>query len=206
MYLYFSSNNKVFNNTLTSNGNNGVLLMGFTDMINLTESTILNNYDGIWIEDCSGISITGNTVNSNKERGIGLVNSANTILQRNGVSNNLIGLYSENSNSTINTNTVCDNTNLDFNSSAWLSSTGDNNTCSNPDGWNDTIRTGCTFKCPEKPFNCDLNNGGIYVKDYNDLMSDYNCFLGVERNCNLIHMQDWNLMKQEYDCFTGNYN
>ena len=52
---------------------------------------------------------------------------------------------------------------------------------------------------------CDLNRDGIYLKDWSDLMSAYNCFLAVERNCNTINMQGWNLMKQEYSCFNGNY-
>ena len=53
---------------------------------------------------------------------------------------------------------------------------------------------------------CDLNHDGLITHDYNDLMSAYKCFIGVERNCNSINVQDWNLMKSEYNCFTGNFN
>ena len=48
---------------------------------------------------------------------------------------------------------------------------------------------------------CDLNNNGIIVKDYNDLMNAYKCFLGINKNCNKIKLQDWNLIKREYQCF-----
>ena len=51
---------------------------------------------------------------------------------------------------------------------------------------------------------CDLNNDGIIIHDYNDLMNAYKCFLGIE-NCNNYY-QNWNLMKQEYECFVGNFN
>jgi len=52
---------------------------------------------------------------------------------------------------------------------------------------------------------CDLNYDGIHVRDYNDLMTAYKCFLGIGNNCS-NNYQNWNSMKQEYDCFTGNYN
>ena len=66
----------------------------------------------------------------------------------NKLSNNNIGVYSQNSNSTaINSNIVCGNAILDFNFSDWLSSYGNSNICDNPDGWNDTGITGCTYSC-----------------------------------------------------------
>jgi len=45
---------------------------------------------------------------------------------------------------------------------------------------------------------CDLNRDGIVIKDYNDLMKSYKCFLGVEKNCG-INYQNWNSMKKEYN-------
>ena len=52
-------------------------------------------------------------------------------------------------------------------------------------------------------FNCDLNNDEITIHDYNDLMTAYKCFLGINKNCN-INYQDWTLLKQEYNCFINN--
>ena len=51
---------------------------------------------------------------------------------------------------------------------------------------------------------CDLNQDGILIHDWEDLMVAYKCFLGVNKNCGKIDYQYWNLMKQEYGCFTGN--
>ena len=53
---------------------------------------------------------------------------------------------------------------------------------------------------------CDLNNDGIIIRDYRELMDAYKCFLGVKKNCrdlngNGITFKDWNEMKHEYECF-----
>jgi len=53
------------------------------------------------------------------------------------------------------------------------------------------------------PLFCDLNHDGIHVRDYNDLMTAYKCFLGIENNCNIIKYQEWNLIKKEYQCFVN---
>ncbi|ODS39202.1 hypothetical protein BEH94_03255 [Candidatus Altiarchaeales archaeon WOR_SM1_SCG] len=55
---------------------------------------------------------------------------------------------------------------------------------------------------------CDLNNDGIIIKDYRELMDAYKCFLRVKKNCrdlngNGITFKDWNEMKHEYECFIG---
>ena len=47
----------------------------------------------------------------------------------------------------------------------------------------------------------DLNNDGIITKDWNDLMTAYKCFLGIEKNCNKINYHNWSDMKREYECF-----
>ena len=52
--------------------------------------------------------------------------------------------------------------------------------------------------------NCDSNLDGIAIHDYNDLMSAYRCFLGIEKNCK-INYQDWANMKREYGCFSGKF-
>ena len=112
--------------------------------------------------------------------GIYLNSSSSNDLLENEISNNTVGIYSENSNSTINSNIVCGNIELDFDSINWLSSTGDNNTCENPGIWNDDGTIGCTNYCFFSP--CDLNHDGIYVNDWNDLMTAYKCFLGIKKD------------------------
>jgi len=81
-------------------------------------------------------------------------------LEGNIISNNSIGVYSLDSNSTINSNIVCNNTNLDFNSMNWLSSSGDNNTCDKPDGWKDRSKIGCTFSYSSHCNPYDLDGSG----------------------------------------------
>ena len=49
---------------------------------------------------------------------------------------------------------------------------------------------------------CDLNQDGIIIHDYNDLLTAHKCFLGINKNCNKINFRDWNSMKEEYKCFT----
>jgi len=50
---------------------------------------------------------------------------------------------------------------------------------------------------------CDFNQDNLILKDYNDLMTAYKCFLGVEKNCRKISYRSWIVMKREYDCFIG---
>ena len=54
---------------------------------------------------------------------------------------------------------------------------------------------------------CDLNNDGIIIKDHNDLMTAYKCFLGMSNNCKWwMTPKNWSLMKKEYQCFIKNNN
>ncbi len=123
-----------------------------------------NNY-GIYILFGLGSNfnkILNNKILGNNKRGITLSNcdtfgycleeNSNNTVENNEILNNKIGIFSNNSNSTINCNNVCGNTQLDFNSSAWLSSSGDNNTCSSSkvNGWRDDGRTGTGNGCKDE--------------------------------------------------------
>ncbi|MFN3527674.1 MAG: nitrous oxide reductase family maturation protein NosD [Candidatus Altarchaeaceae archaeon] len=90
--------------------------------------------------------------------GIYLDSSSNNTLTGNNATLNKIGIFSQKSNSIINSNFVCGNINYDFYSSNWLSSYGDNNTCGNPDGWNDKGTKGCTYSCNCTQYDLDGNN------------------------------------------------
>ena len=110
--------------------------------------------------------IANNTINSN-DYGIHLDHSSNNTLRGNEISNNSIGIYSIESNSTINSNIVCRNTELDFNSSGWQESSGDDNVCGTGN-WNDTGKTGCTLTC--KQYLCDFNNSTLKIENYLSLL------------------------------------
>jgi len=53
-------------------------------------------------------------------------------------------------------------------------------------------------------YSYDLNNDGVVIQDYNDLMGVYRCFLGINKNCGKIDYQNWIVVKREYECFIGN--
>jgi len=158
-----------------NNGNFGIYASGVNNLT-IINFKIYNFSAGIHLQDSNLVNITSNKL-----------------------FNNSIGIFSENSSLMINSNTVCGNTNLDFNSSDWLSSSGDNNTCDAPGDWNDTNKQGCTHRCNP----CDLNRDGITINDYNDLMLAHKCHLGINQNCN-NNYQDWDNLKKEYQCFTNN--
>jgi len=211
IYLGSALNNTFTNNTAKSNNGSGIVLGASSNNTLINNTANSNSWSGIYLIDNSNFNNISNNKISNNTQGITMTNcnpwgcygeNINNTLQGNEISNNNIGIYSQNSSSIINSNTVCGNVILDFNSSNWLSSSGDNNTCDKPEGWNDDGINGCWYTCSGFSRICDLNQNGIIIQDYNDLMSAYKCFLGIE-NCNKINYQNWNLMKQEYECFTN---
>jgi parallel beta-helix repeat protein len=127
--------------------------------------------------DGAGHSITGNSTGNGIDvtginnvtikdikiydfiHGIYLEESSNNNLIDSIFTLNKVGIYSYSSNSAINSNYVCNNTDLDFNSPDWLSSSGDNNTCDKPDGWNDDGASGCTYSCGVHPMGFDTGAG-----------------------------------------------
>jgi len=143
IHLSGSSNNILGNNTANLN-DYGIYLWRNSNFNNISNNKILNNTWGITISDCS---IPGYLDHWGRWRIWCPVGNVNNTLEGNVISDNNIGIYSKNSSSIVNSNTVCGNSHLDFNSSNWLNSSGTNNTCNNPDGWNDTGKTGCTHKC-----------------------------------------------------------
>jgi hypothetical protein len=132
-----ANNNTIINSTISSN-DYGIYIIAFSNGNTIVDNNILdNNQAGVVISDCEsgGYCPGGNT---------------NNTLQGNLIVNNSIGIYSNGSTSIINSNVVCGNTNQDFYSSDWQSSSGDNNTCDNADGWNDNGTTGCSKQCTIK--------------------------------------------------------
>jgi len=160
--LSTSSNNTIFGNDFSSNNYNGMCILHYSDFNMIINNTVNNNLHGIYLYEQSNFNQILDNEISNNDVGIttsncswtgvncGGGNKDNTI-RGNKISNNTIGIYSQNSSSTINSNYVCGNTYSDFHpsSSDWQSSSGDNNTCTNANGWNDTISAGrgCRYSC-----------------------------------------------------------
>ncbi|PKP59448.1 hypothetical protein CVT91_06680 [Candidatus Atribacteria bacterium HGW-Atribacteria-1] len=193
IYLKSSSNNTIINNTITKNTS---LSFGVFDGIYLTSSsnnTLINNHItsaeyGIYTHDNSNFNMIKNNILTNNKAGIAVSNcfpggddiylclfsgNLNNTIKNNEILNNDVGIYSQNSTSIINGNIVCGNTNLDFNSPDWLLSFGDNNTCSNPDGWNDNNKQGCTYTCGTTTINCTCAS----CDECKTRMNDPNCTL-----------------------------
>ncbi len=191
IYLRSSSNNTIINNTITKNTS---LSFGSFNGIYLTSSsnnTIMNNHIisikyGIYTYDNSNFNMIKNNILNNNKVGITSSNcfpdgddiysclssgNLNNTIKNNEILNNAVGIYSQNSTSIINGNIVCGNTNLDFNSSDWLSSYGDNNNCSNPGKWNDDNKQGCTYTCSTTAINCAC----VSCDECEAKMNDLNC-------------------------------
>jgi len=210
--LEYSGNSRIINNSLSLNTVRGIFL--YNSSGNTFENNTVNNNGniGIYVLDNSNFNnISGNKVSGNNDAGIlievmcfqgpfsGCSENTNNTLYGNEISNNGVGIQSENSNSIINSNYVCWNGITDFGSSGWYESSGSSNTCDKPGDWNDYGKEGCGFYCYYHP--CDLNHDGIYISDRNDLMRAYKCFLGLEKSCTGVDEQDWSSMKREYQCF-----
>jgi len=150
------ANNVITGNTIANNGINlsvgtfgdGITLGG-VDFTTVTNNLIINNVhsginmfgNGITFSS-DGNTVSGNTILNNNRAGVGQVA---------GISVGGIGITSSNMES-VSSNTVCYNTNLDFNLQNSALNTGNLNTCNSPDGWDDgVIPPGCTFFCLPQP-------------------------------------------------------
>ncbi|GEM_PF-3642847 len=195
--LEISFNNTIFNNTMTQN-TEGILAVRSSSNNNIINNTINSNGYGIYLCDNSSYNnISGNKILNNYESGVNIYNCTSNNLIKNKISSNKIGIYSQDSVSIINSNIVC-NKNSDFNSSDWLSSSGDNNTCDLSNGWNDINNTGCSVSCQIYCFDYDGDgyNGvttdcprGQDCNDYNPLINpnatESPCN-GIDENCDGI--------------------
>lgn len=132
-----SVNNTINGNTANSNRRAGIYLYGDSNSNNLSNNSLSNNRNGIYLGTCICPSCSHYCPGGNN----------NTRISDNEIVTNEIGIFSNQSSSTIESNVICNNVVSDFYSSDWLLSEGDNNTCGSPDGWADEGATGCTFSC-----------------------------------------------------------
>ncbi|MEM5798709.1 MAG: NosD domain-containing protein, partial [Candidatus Aenigmatarchaeota archaeon] len=146
IYLHEKQNNTIKNCVITD-FRDGIFLNQSSGN-NVTNNNFSSNYIGIRLLYSTNNILVNNTANLN-EYGIFLASSLDNDVRDNiANSNSWDGIYSYNSTSTINNNIVCGNDYYDFYAfDDWQSSSGDNNVCDKPDGWNDEGTIGCTYSC-----------------------------------------------------------
>ena len=144
-----SSNNRIEGDNASSNRQAGIYIYGNSSSNNFSNNKINNNLYGIYLGPCICPTCSHYCPGGN----------FNNTVKVNEILDNEIGIFSNQSNSVIDSNMVCNNTELDFNSSDWLTSSGDNNTCNKPDDWNDDGTTGCTYQCPK----CVTPTDDLYI-------------------------------------------
>jgi parallel beta-helix repeat protein len=91
-----SNNNTIANNNISSNNDDGINMDdSFYNII--TNNTILNNYNGLYLDHSSNNTVANNSVSLNRGNGIGLEDSAenNTIIGNTISSNKETGIYIE---------------------------------------------------------------------------------------------------------------
>lgn len=151
------------------NNDNGLLINGST-VTGIAGNTAQSNTYGILLRDSSFNVIRENILNSN-EFGFSLSNSNFAHVENNIIHDNKKnGIELISSNSTLKRNSVCYNQVLDFNlTNPGLFITGVNNTCDNPDGFNDEgLEEGCAFAC-HRPF-IELNPTTVNIIDKDTLI------------------------------------
>ena len=149
-----ANNIYLFNNSISSNGDNGIYIKNSACLFVANNSVFSNKWHGVSLDNLSNSTIAGNFINLNKNVGIYVYGSLLDITN-NTILNNYMGIISYYSNLTINANTIRKNKNFDIYSVNWLLSYGDNNTCDKYDGWKDnSTDKGCVTKCryPEDIF------------------------------------------------------
>jgi len=155
-----SDNNYFLNNTIMENGFHG-LTLSENDIIgtsgvkqtcqdNILESNEIQNNSGhgIYLRGCNRTDVIENHISFSSENGINIYMSNNNLVVDNLFLNNTAyGIEYHFSTSTISDNNVCGNDIGDFYIDSILQNSGENNTCDNPNLWNDTGFGNCTTSC-----------------------------------------------------------
>ena len=137
--MYGGSGNQVIDNLATGNDYGIDIAAIFTTVEN---NVATGNLNGIWLEFASNNTLSNNQANYNSNYGI--------YLDPTSIPNELYF------------NLVCMNGNIDiYDGLVASTNSGDDNTCTTTNNWDDTGTTGCTYGCPT-----DTDGDGVF--DAND--------------------------------------
>ncbi len=175
--LASSSNNSIINNSIYKD-NVGITIVNASHNL-IANNTIHSNLKGIMTHFNANFNkISHNKIFNNTENGIFMSllgncykrctyqGSTGNELSNNKITGNNVGIKSVSSNFTADSNFVCGN-GKDFEVVYSVVGEGNDNVCDNPNGWNDSEKKGCTYKCSEqKPPD-------------NDTEPDYNFILAI---------------------------
>ncbi len=197
------ASNNLFEGNNIQNTSLGIYLVGGSNTATNQNNEITNNlitksylWDGVYLYRATNNSISGNTITKSNRHGVYLDTwTAGT----NTLSGNLILSNTQNgirlNGATLNQideNIVCYNTLNDFQKVGTGSgtATSDNNTCGNPDGWNDFGATGCTDVCGVYVY---LNSPPNATKTNNQNQNfTCNAITGNGENLSVVGLYIWN--------------
>ena len=203
VYLSMSStNNTIKSNQILASTKNGIFLNASSNE-NVIEGNDINEniIDGIYVANSAYNTISGNNLTENK-RGINLFNGYQNELTGNTANINDYGFYlggKLSSGNSVNENTACGNRISDFYAVDIVGS-GDDNTCTESDGWNDQGTTGCTYSCGtiigicNSCSDCSAKLNGDYqvVLLQNDLIGGHQC-INFQTNNTVFDCQGYDI-------------
>jgi len=179
IYLEESSGNTINNNTCNSNNRNGIAIWAssYISINNVLDNNIcLDSENGIYISKAENSIISNNDCFSNYENGIYLEDATHSTIEQNVISNNYRGILSDSSEN----NTIRDNilwSNILFGISQEFSS---NNTMYHNNFIDNTIQA---YDDGMNIWNMSYPTGGNYWSDFNEPDEGaYDDYLGVYQN------------------------
>lgn len=159
--LYHSDNNTLSNSNVYLNVNAGGITLTSSNGNTISNCTSNSNWDGIDLSNSNNNVILNNTAISNRPSystgaGISLQSSNGNYVTGNFASNNTYGVFMSAGTNVLFKNTFCSNgADIYFTGAG---NSGDENTCTTSNNWNDEGTTGCTYPCPGGALGCRSSN------------------------------------------------
>jgi len=172
----------------------------------LSDNVCTDNYDGIYLEDSGGITISYNDCSFNSRHGIVLYSSSANIIRNNTLdSNSNIGIFlQQSSNSNTISNNTCSNANYGICLSSSSGNTVHNNTCSSSyfAGMRLSLSSGNTLSNNT----CSNNYIGIILQRSNsNALSNNTCSSNDEYGIYLYASSNSNTLRDN-NCSSNDYN